>query len=75
MISLELVEEKSHCMVIWLIGRIGTLIERFCDIHEEDELDVIANYGRGGVIIAVDNRRFALDYDSARAIKVTLMNG
>lgn len=70
MLNLENVEAGTLCTIVWLLGRMGDYLRTACHFNEDDNLNVILNYGDGSVIVSHDGRRYAMGPDASHAIKV-----
>lgn len=59
------------CTIIWLLGTMGQYISEKLHFQLEDKLDVLSNDGQY-LIVRHGDKRYAMDMDSAHAIKVTI---
>lgn len=62
---------SGACTIIWLLGAMGQYINEQLHFELDDELCVLFNYG-DSVIVRHGEKRYALDSESAHAIKVTI---
>ncbi len=68
--SLNEVNDGRNCCVVWLIGRLGSMIRQSTGIDLDDHVRMIRNMGSGGVIISFSGKRYAMDCSAAHAVKV-----
>ena len=59
-------------LLVWLVISWFAAGE-FYKIAEDKPIRVIRNMGRGGVIVRMDGRSFALSADAAQSVKVSLL--
>ena len=73
MFALNEVSTGSSCMIVWMIGKLGSWVKEMMQVDLDDTLKVIRNYGEhGGMIVEANGNRYALSADAAFAIKVYL---
>lgn len=69
MFNLEEVSTGKTCTIRWLLGEVGKYLQDKMHLELDDHLNVIYNDGES-IIIKHDNKTYALNYESAHAIKV-----
>ena len=73
MLNLHDIPAGGTCLIAWLTGRAGAILRKYYKIAEDKPIRVIRNMGRGGVIVRMDGRSFALSADAAQSVKVSLL--
>ncbi|MDD6257837.1 MAG: FeoA domain-containing protein [Erysipelotrichaceae bacterium] len=71
MFNLEELNTGSTCTITWLLGQMGTWLKDTFGFNEDDNLKILYNDGNS-IIVAKDEHRYAMDYETAHAIKVTV---
>lgn len=67
--NLEEISSGSYVQIVWFLGDIGRKLKVFMKAEEDDVIRVWRNDGYG-IIIDVNKHRYALDNETAHAIKV-----
>ena len=64
------IRSNQRCVITWLVGRCASWIKETFSFAENDELFVISNLGKGGVIVSRNGHSFALSADAAASVRV-----
>ncbi len=73
MLNLQEVENGQTCKVTWMIGEVAEQIKNTFDLQEADQVQMVKNMGKSGVIVRYRNHRLAMDPSAAFAVKVEAM--
>ena len=71
MYNLEEILQGSTCTICWLLGSMGSTLKHILHLDLADTISVLYNDGIS-MIIRHNDRTFALDAQSAHAIKVNI---
>lgn len=71
MYNLEEILQGSTCTICWLLGSMGNELKHILHLDLDDKISVLYNDGIS-MIIRHNNQTFALDTQSAHAIKVSM---
>lgn len=69
MINLQEAETGRTYKVTWMIGELAEKIRKDFDLHESDDIQIVQNMGKTGVIIRYGTHRVAMDPSAAFAVK------
>jgi hypothetical protein len=70
MLNLQQMENGQKGKVTWMIGELAEKISRTFDLKESDDIQMVRNMGKSGVIVRYKNHRLAMDPSAAFVVKV-----
>lgn len=73
MLNLQQMKNGQKGTVTWMIGDLAEAISRTFDLKESDQIVMVRNMGKSGVIVRYKNYRLAMDPSAAFAVKVEAM--
>ncbi|MDD7409032.1 MAG: FeoA family protein [Anaerovoracaceae bacterium] len=74
MTDLTQMKNGQRGRIVWMIGKLGEQLRKFCGIQEDDILMVLRHMPDGSAIVRCNGKRYAMDADTAFKIKVNRLS-
>lgn len=70
MLDLTNIKTGQDCEILWMFGPNARMMREQFHLAENKLLHVVSNFGKGYVIVAMEEKRLAISYDAAKMLKV-----